>query len=105
MWRRRANHRGVAPRRDPSARRRRAPPRAPWPRPHDDREDPTRMGLYSGPRGVGVGKTLTVHQDHILVVWVAMDCGHEVWARVLWAKLDAAERAGLAMPPLYEGLP
>ena len=30
---------------------------------------------------------------------------HEVWARVLWAKLDAAERAGLAMPPLYAGLP
>ena len=34
-----------------------------------------------------------------------MDCRHEVWARVLWAKLDAAERAGLDLPPLFEGLP
>jgi DNA-binding CsgD family transcriptional regulator len=34
-----------------------------------------------------------------------LSASHELWARVVWAAVDTAERGGLDVPALFEGLP
>lgn len=35
----------------------------------------------------------------------SLSASHELWARVVWAVVDTAERGGLDVPALFEGLP